>query len=348
MISLIISEGGRDVNGYTKKIRRRPLEKGAVVMTKKELIYGLLAGEPMKTVPTGFWLHFPESWHHGDAAIKAHMDFVRDTGVDILKVMNENILCDGESRILSTADIGKFHRFSRGDKVFTDQMDIIKRIADQASGEYPILATIHGLVASVFHATGFGGNYVGMGYGLSVFCREKPQQMRDVMRMFTDTLMELVECSLEAGADGIFYAALGGERNWFFHDEYMEHVGGFERELYEYIKKKTPFNVLHICKSNIDFTRFTDLAPAVVNWSVHHNNVSLTQGAEMFPGSVILGGFEDRSGVLVDGSPDQIREKTREILSEMAGRRFILGSDCTLPTQIATERIRCAVEAAKL
>ena len=156
--------------------------------------------------------------------------------------------------------------------------------------------------------------------------------------------MELVDCSLEAGADGIFYAALGGEANWFFHDEYMENVAGFEQKLYGHIKEKTPFNVLHICKSNIDFERFTDLNPAVVNWSIYHNNTSLTRGAELFPNSVILGGFQDRSGVLVDGTDEQIQAHTDKVLDEMKGKRFIVGSDCTLPTHISSDRIRCVVE----
>lgn len=313
-------------------------------MNKRERIFNLLEGKPIDRTPTGFWLHFPESMHHGDAAIRAHMDFVHETDADILKVMNENLLWDGESKILSTADIGKFRSFGRKDKQFIDQMDIIKRIADQAQGEYPILATIHGLIASVFHATGFAGNYVGMGYGLSIFCREKPELMKGVFDRFTDTLMELVDCSLEAGADGIFYAALGGESKWFFHDEYMEHVSGFEQKLYAHIKEKTPFNVLHICKSDVDFSRYTVLDPAVVNWSIYHNNVSLTQGAQLFPESIILGGFQDRSGVLVDGTREEIKAHTHKILKEMEGKRFIVGSDCTLPTEISTDRIRCVVD----
>lgn len=313
-------------------------------MNKRERIFNLLEGKPIDRTPTGFWLHFPENMHHGDAAIRAHMDFVHETDADILKVMNENLLWDGESKILSTADIGKFRSFGRKDKQFIDQMDIIKRIADQAQGEYPILATIHGLIASVFHATGFAGNYVGMGYGLSIFCREKPELMKGVFDRFTDTLMELVDCSLEAGADGIFYAALGGESKWFFHDEYMEHVSGFEQKLYAHIKEKTPFNVLHICKSDVDFSRYTVLDPAVVNWSIYHNNVSLTQGAQLFPESIILGGFQDRSGVLVDGTREEIKAHTHKILKEMEGKRFIVGSDCTLPTEISTDRIRCVVD----
>ena len=314
-------------------------------MNEKERIYNVLEGKAVDRAPTGFWLHFPESMHHGDAAIRAHLKFMEETGIDILKVMNENLLYDGESRILSTADLDKMRGYTRRDKIFVDQMDIIKRICDQTQGRYPVLATIHGLIASVFHGTGFAGNYNTMGYGLSVFNREQPQKMKRVFEMYTDTLLELVDCSLEAGADGIFYAALGGESKWFFHDEYMEYVSVHEQRLYQHIKEKTRFNVLHICKSDIDFERFTVLDPAVVNWSIFHNNMSLTEGARLFPNSIILGGFQDRQGVLVDGTEAEIEAHTKKILKEMEGRPFIVGADCTLPTEIAPERVHSVVRA---
>ena len=316
-------------------------------MNERERIYNMLDGKSVDRAPTGFWLHFPDKMHHGDAAVEAHLEFMRQTGTDILKVMNENLLYDGESKICNSADIGKFRGYSRKDKIFTDQMDIIKRISEQARDRYPILATIHGLIASVFHGTGFAGNYSSMGYRLSMFCREKPKEMQKVFEIYTDTLMELVDCSLEAGADGIFYAALGGERSWFSHDEYMEQVSVHEQRLYNHIKDKTKFNVLHICKSDIDFTRFTILDPAVVNWSIYHNNLSLTEGGKLFPDSIVLGGFQDRSGVLVDGTEEEIKAHTKKILKEMEGKPFIVGSDCTLPTEISPERIRCAVDAVK-
>jgi len=321
------------------------VERGKKDMNEKERIYNLLDGKTVDRAPTGFWLHFPESQHHGDAAIQAHLKFMEQTGTDILKVMNENLLYDGESKILSTADLGKFRRYTRKDQRFIDQMDIIKRICDQTKGRYPVLATIHGLVASVFHGTGFAGNYSTMGYGLSIFNREQPKLMKQVFEMYTDTLMELVDCSLEAGADGIFYAALGGEKDWFFHDEYMEYVSVHEQRLYNHIKEKTRFNVLHICKSDIDFGRFTVLEPAVVNWGIYHNNVSLTEGARLFPNSIILGGFPDRSGVLVDGTEEEIEAHTKKILKEMKGKPFIVGADCTLPTEISPERVHSVVKA---
>ncbi|MHC1762295.1 MAG: uroporphyrinogen decarboxylase family protein [Negativicutes bacterium] len=316
-------------------------------LTKRERIFNLLAGKPIDCTPVGFWLHFPEAMHHGDNAVQAHLDFMKHTDTDILKIMNENLLYDGQTQIRCLDDIRKFRGFGRQDRIFRDQMEIIRRIADSARGEYPIVSTIHGLVASMFHETGFAGKYASMGYCLALFCRERPQEMKRAFRMVADTLMEMVDCSLEAGAEGIFYAALGGERHFFTDEEYAEFVAPFEAEIYRHIRSKTPFDILHICKSNISFERYPELKPSIVNWSVYGNGFSLTAGAWLFPDSIILGGFQDRSGVLVDGSEEDIGAHTRKVLTEMKGRRFIIGSDCTLPTEIEYRRINSVVKAAE-
>ena len=313
-------------------------------MTKRERIRNVLEGKPVDRTPVGFWLHFPEEMHHGEKAIEAHLDFMKATDTDILKIMNENILYDGNTKIERLGDISKFRGFSRKDAIFQDQMEIIKRIADKAKGEYPIMSTIHGLIASAFHETGFAGNYTSMGYQLTLFCRERPAEMKKVFRTVAETLMEFSDCSLEAGAEGIFYAALGGERNFFTDEEFEEFVAPYEKMVYDHIKKTTDFNVLHICKSNIDFNRYKDLHPAIVNWGIYGNDFSLTKGAGLFSDSIILGGFPDRHGVLVTGTEEEIFKHTSEVLEEMKGRPFIVGSDCTLPPEIAYDRIRCVVD----
>ncbi len=314
-------------------------------MTKRERIERLIHGEPVDRCPAGFWIHFPEEAKHGDAAVKAHLNFIHETETDILKVMNENILYDGEAKIRSTRDLHQFRGFTRHDTVMKDQMDIIKKVKEAAGADYPILATIHGLLASAFHETGFAGNFTSMGYCLALFCREKPREMKQVMENIMETLMEFSDCSLEAGADGIFYAALGGEKRYFTDEEYAEFVLPYEQKLYSHIKSRTEFDVLHICKSGIDFNRYTTLKPTIVNWGIHTNGLSLTDGEKYFPESILLGGFPDRTGVLVNGTKDEIFEQTKLILNEMKGKRFILGSDCTLPTEISYETIRWVMEA---
>ncbi|MCI8664629.1 MAG: hypothetical protein HFG69_15515 [Hungatella sp.] len=312
-------------------------------MTKRQRFYNTIEGKEADRCPTGFWIHFPKEAMHGEAAVKAHLDFMAETDTDILKIMNENILYDGESRIMSSKDIGKFRGFSRKDRIFKDQMEIIKGICDRSKGDYPILATIHGLLASAFHETGFAGNFTSMGYCLALFCRERPGEMKQVFENIAETLMEFSDCSLEAGAEGIFYAALGGEKRYFTDEEYEEFVLPYEMKIYDHIKRTADFDVLHICKSGIDFNRYVKLKPMIVNWGVYTNGFSLAEGSRLFPDSIILGGFPDRTGVLVDGSEEEIAEHAGQVLKEMKGRPFIMGSDCTLPTEISRDRIRQVV-----
>jgi uroporphyrinogen decarboxylase len=60
-----------------------------------------------------------------------------------------------------------------------------------------------------------------------------------------------------------------------------------------------------------------------------------------------MGGLKNRSGVLIDGTREELSAAVKEA-SEIVGRTgFILGADCTLPTEIPYERVRMAVDAAR-
>ena len=88
------------------------------------------------------------------------------------------------------------------------------------------------------------------------------------------------------------------------------------------------------------------MEPRIVNWGIYDKSISLTEGRETyFPNSILLGGYDDRTGVLAEGSDAGIEAHAKEILQEMEGYPFIVGSDCTLPTEIPYEKIRKVVEA---
>ena len=58
-------------------------------MTKKERVIAAIKGQPVDRIPSGFWLHFPESCFYGDAAVQAHLKFFRETETDIQKIAQE-------------------------------------------------------------------------------------------------------------------------------------------------------------------------------------------------------------------------------------------------------------------
>lgn len=46
-------------------------------MTKKERVTAAIRGEEVDKIPSGFSLHFPKESAFGDAAVKAHLKFLR-------------------------------------------------------------------------------------------------------------------------------------------------------------------------------------------------------------------------------------------------------------------------------
>ena len=60
-----------------------------------------------------------------------------------------------------------------------------------------------------------------------------------------------------------------------------------------------------------------------------------------------MGGLANRSGVLVNGTEEEIRSEVHKVLQDFGTQGFILGADCTLPTDIELWRVNAAVEAAR-
>lgn len=312
-------------------------------MTPKQRVLAAVKGESPDRVPAAFWLHFPESMHHGEPAVKAHLDFLAQTETDILKVMNENLL---PCRSITRADEWRHVRpLNLSDSFVADQLDIIKAIADKVGDRVVVITTIHGVFASAFH-TAFGrDDYEAKRGGLAAHFRERPKLVKAAFQAIAEGLVALTYASLEAGAQGIYYASLGGERSVLTDEEFEELIKPLDLAVLQAAEGAEAFNVLHICKDYVNMERYVDYRPQVVNWAVHENNPPLIEGRELFPGSVLLGGLDDRAGVLVTGTVQEIEQAVIATIQEMGTTGLILGADCTLPTEIAYERIRHAVRA---
>lgn len=314
-------------------------------MTKKQNVLAAIEGRAVEGIPAGFWLHFPAGCECGDASFGAHMDFFAKTGTDITKIMNESIV-PYEYHIRCAADWRQLKPFTKNSPWIKNQIELSKRIIDAVGEDGFVLQTVHGIVASAWHARGGSDGYdPGKKDVLANWLREDPEAVCCGWDVITDGLCILVEECERIGIDGIYYAALGGEDYLFTDEEHEKYIKPRDIRIINAAKSSKVF--LHICKDHINLDRFVDYPCDVVNWGTHDANPGLEEGAAKFPDKVILGGLQDRKGVLVDGSTDDIACEARGIAARMAHRRFMLGADCTLPTEINYARIRAAAEAVK-
>lgn len=108
----------------------------------------------------------------------------------------------------------------------------------------------------------------------------------------------------------------------------------------DHVRRRGAWTILHICKAQVRLPVCQGIDADIINWDVHDCLYGLREGRKLFPGKTLLGGFDDRSGVLVEADK-------AGIVREAGRNRFILGADCTLPETIEPWRIDTVTEKAK-
>lgn len=317
-------------------------------MTKKERVAAVIKGKPAEGVPSGFSLHFPSDVASGDAGVRSHLEFFRQTDTDILKIMNENLIPD-VGDILNPWDWNKIPSYSLHDPFMMNQLDTVKRILESCDQDAFLLGTIHGICASAIHPIESRYGYEKVRELFCAHLREDKTPFLEALKRIADGMCQLAQRYIELGLDGVYYAALGGERHYFTDDEFAEYIEPFDRQILTAVKEAGGYNFLHMCKDNLNLQRYTSYGNLadVVNWGVYENDFSLEQGKSLFPESTIMGGLANRSGVLIHGTKEELEAEVNNIIQHFGTERLILGADCTLPTELSYERVNIAVNAAR-
>ncbi|MFN2201146.1 MAG: uroporphyrinogen decarboxylase family protein [Caldilineaceae bacterium] len=305
-------------------------------MDKVERVRAAIAGEPVDRVPASFWFHFTPDKHHGKASVQAHLDYYRESNVDFLKVMNEHPY-RANVDIASPADWRRIRPAPMSSDFYQEQLDEVKAILDEVQDDCLVLVTVFGPFRS--------GNNTSNGK-VTDHLKADPLAVSQGLEAIAESLAEFAEALVDAGAAGIYYSAQGGEQDRFTEFEFLQYIKPQDLMVLDAVKDKGEFNLLHICKDYIRLPLYADYPGHVVNWAATKHNLSLREGRTLFK-RTICGGMDDR-GVMVDGSKKEIQAEVQAVISEIGTEGFILGADCTLPTDIDVSHIRAAVEATQL
>ena len=162
-------------------------------------------------------------------------------------------------------------------------------------------------------------------------------------------MSELAQAYIKAGLDGVYFAALGGETRYFTDEEFAEYIEPCDKQILSAIREAGGKAFLHICKDHLNMARYASYADFcdVVNWGVYEAPFSLDDGKKMFAGKAIMGGLANRTGVIVDGTDEEIRAEVRRVIDWSGKDKFILGADCTLATEQDIHRLVVAIDEAR-
>jgi uroporphyrinogen decarboxylase len=179
--------------------------------------------------------------------------------------------------------------------------------------------------------------------------KENPAAVKRGMQVITDSLMAFVKECTRLGLDGFYTSTQGGESGRFEDRSlFDECIRPYDLALMEEVNRTCIFNILHVCDYRLpysDLAPYVDYPGQVVNASLEltGGKISPSQAAGLFK-RPFMGGL-DRLGVLARGSQAEIRQAAADVLRE-APERFILGADCTVPSETPWDNLRTAVSTA--
>lgn len=310
-------------------------------MDRRERLYSVINGEKSDRIITGFWHHFSSEDKFGEASIRAHLDYYNAVDPDMLKIMNEHMFYIPE-KVENPEDWTKIRQLPFEKTAYPGYIEEFSALKKALPKDLPLLATIHGVLVSAYHATDTPGNFANLNNKVSRHLRENPEAVEKGLKVVADTLIDLIRNLKKIGCDGIYYCALGDEEDRFTDELFNTYVKPYDKMVLQAIREEGMISALHICKAKIVLPRYADVDTDIVNWAVHDCRYKLSDGRKIIPGKTLLGGFDDRSGVLVDGSREDIEKKAISIVEEAGREKLIVGADCTLPDNVDLWRIRAA------
>jgi uroporphyrinogen decarboxylase len=179
--------------------------------------------------------------------------------------------------------------------------------------------------------------------------QENPAKAKKGIEIITESLMIFVKECIKLGVDGFYHSTQGGESHTFNDSAlFNECIKPFDLILMEEINKSCDFNILHVCDYHDgydDLTPFLDYPGHIVNCSLELGTGKLTaqEVSQMFD-RPFMGGL-DRLGTIASGSQDEIKKAVAAECSHKS-TKFLLGADCTVPSDIDWDNLKTAITAA--
>ncbi|MBN2394648.1 MAG: hypothetical protein JXR84_28210 [Anaerolineae bacterium] len=308
-------------------------------MNKREKLLNWLNGsQTLDYIPAAFFIHFPQEYRRGQAAIDKHLAYFHYTGMDFVKIQYE-FAFPHRPEIQTPADWAKMPFYGR--EFFQDQLDIVAGLVEAAHGEALILQTLYSPFMSAGHTTSDAL--------ITEHLKTAPEKVKPGLEIITENTLWFVRECIKLGVDGFYASTQGGESQRFADPSlFAQYVKPYDLVVMEEINQTCPFNILHICDycgGYSDLTPFLDYPGDIVNCALNLGTRTLTPRdvAQMFA-HPYMGGI-DRHGAIATTNPDEVKTIVRAILKD-APERFILGADCTLPGDIDWDNIKTAIATA--
>ncbi|HZY41372.1 MAG TPA: uroporphyrinogen decarboxylase family protein [Anaerolineae bacterium] len=200
----------------------------------------------------------------------------------------------------------------------SDRLAAVRYLRDQVGSEVPVMGWVEGAFAEAADLRGEST--------LLVDLIERPEWVRDLLEVTAETAIAFARAQVEAGADIIGLGdALASQIS---PKMYRTFALPYEQRIFKAVHDMGAHARLHICGNT---TRLLpDMAQSGADIIDLDWMVDIAQAAKTFgDGPAVCGNF-DPVRVMLQGTPDQVREAVTHCLQQ-GGPRSISGAGCEIP-----------------
>lgn len=216
-------------------------------------------------------------------------------------------------------------------KRMSDRLEAIRYFRQQVGGEVPIMGWVEGALAEAADLRGVNN--------LMMDVVDRPEWVSELLEICVEVEIAFAKAQIEAGADII---GLGDAvASQVSPRMYKRFALPYEKRIFDAVHEMGALARLHICG---DTSRI--LAPMVetgadiidIDWMVDMKTAS-----EAF-GEVVVVGNADPVAIMLQGTPEQVYQKTRECMVA-GGQYFISAAGCEIPDGTPHENLHAQTRA---
>lgn len=321
-------------------------------MTGRERMAAAIAFEAVDRVPASFWGHFPSDPHRGQDLAAETVAFQRAFDWDFVKMM--------PSGMYLPEALGCTLTPAAGPGAVNDLAEsVIKRPEDWAA--LPVLDPHQGWLAEhlrsiwlVREALGpdvpiletlFSPLTIAHKLSLHVPFRESVEEHRDLLlaglAVIAETTRRFAAASLDAGADGFFYATQEANDGTLGRQDFLDLGRPFDLEVLRSLDERAWLNMLHVCRTGIYADLVADYPVQMINWDSERTAPTLEAARRVWEGVCLVGGL-DREGGLLVGTPSEVSSAVRRAVAVAGRQGLVVGAGCGLMVATPHENLRAA------
>ena len=321
-------------------------------MNKRERVYTALEGEPVDRVPLSMWRHFfkQETTPHG--LVTATVAFYQKYDLDLIKLTPNGFypILDWGAQLAFSKDDNYPHTLKKPvikepddwrnlpglnptEGNYGQVLEAITLLKDELTiDDAPVLITIFSPL-TIAHKLA--------GDTLFDHLFNHPTDVHIGLATIAETTSRFAAATLEAGADGIFFASQLSQADLLSEEMCQAFVVRYDLIALEQVKSQPAPLVLHLHGQNPYFQTVNQYPAHAVSWHNHETGPSLSKALTMTEKTLMAG--LDRI-TLEQGTPDQVIAQARHAIRQTGGRRLILAPPCVLSPATPVKNLEALVQ----